>query len=425
METRRVIDIIWRKDLYPRIDPDSATTQEYVDNLEKLPPIEINQHNELIDGYHRWTAHRKAEAETIEVTVTPTINEAEFVRFAIERNSTHGLRMSDNDKKEKVQLLYNPDAKSKELGSKEDMASLFSVSDKTIARYVKSIDDANKKRKERIIREMWLACRTEEEIADEVGLTQKTINQKAKDLYLLDNWEKGINLHAQYIDEYWKPQLYDIWNFEKNDNKVKHPGNTHVSIVDNLLYTFTQPFDIIIDPFGGGGSTIDICKKRLRRYWVSDRKPIIERLDIREHDLIISGISGPYHWGEVALVYLDPPYWKQSAGKYSNDPTDLANMTLENFTRSLIDVIQSYGDKLRTGAHIACIISPTQWPNEDKSVNYHDIDLACGVNGKLRLVRRAVCPYSTQQYNGTQYDIAEANKLWMVLSRTLLVWEVV
>ena len=56
--------------------------------------------------------------------------------------------------------------------------------------------------------------------------------------------------------------------------------------VDNLLYFYTQPFEIVVDPFAGSGSTIDVCQKRLRRYWVSDRKPIPERAhEIRLWDM--------------------------------------------------------------------------------------------------------------------------------------------
>ena len=56
--------------------------------------------------------------------------------------------------------------------------------------------------------------------------------------------------------------------------------------MDNLLYLYTEPFDIVVDPFAGGGSTIDVCKKRFRRYFVTDRKPIVEReKEIRTHDM--------------------------------------------------------------------------------------------------------------------------------------------
>jgi DNA modification methylase len=47
--------------------------------------------------------------------------------------------------------------------------------------------------------------------------------------------------------------------------------------VDNLLYFYTHPLDVVVDPFAGGGSTIDICKKRLRRYW-GQRAPSCKNL---------------------------------------------------------------------------------------------------------------------------------------------------
>jgi DNA-binding CsgD family transcriptional regulator len=417
METRKVSEIVWREDLYPRINADPATIQKYAENLEVLPPIEINQHNELIDGYHRWTAHRKINAETIPVTVTQTISEAEFLKLAIMRNAAHGLQMSNEDKRSMARKLYTANGT-----NKDEIAKILSVTPRSVANWVQDIDKARKEERDRKIFEMWMTCYSLDEIAEAVNITKETVSAQIKDRQILESFPKSDKLAAQYNDADWQPQLYDIWTFSKNTNGTRHYGNTAVEIVDNLLYAFTDPFDVVVDPFGGGGSTIDICKKRLRRYWVSDRKPVVERPDIRQHDLT-EGVSGPYHWGDVALVYLDPPYWKQAAGKYSDDPTDLANMPLDQFTNALVGIIEGYGEKLKPGAHVACIISPTQWPNEDKHVDYHDIDLACRVRKNLKLSRRVICPYSTEQYNGTQVNIAKERKLWMVLSRTMLIWE--
>jgi hypothetical protein len=125
----------------------------------------------------------------------------------------------------------------------------------------------------------------------------------------------------------------------------------------------------------------------------------------------------------VKLVYLDPPYWRQSKGQYSDDATDLANMPLEEFTSTLVGIIHGYLAHLRPGAHVACIIQPTQWLADDKQAVYHDLDLSRMVAKKARLVRRAVCPYSTEQYNAQQVIYAKEKKVWLVLSRTLLVWE--
>ena len=88
-------DINYREDLYPRIKADPATIQRYAENLDVLPPIEINQYNIIIDGFHRWTAHRKAEAESIKVIITETASEAELYGLAIRRNANHGLQLSE------------------------------------------------------------------------------------------------------------------------------------------------------------------------------------------------------------------------------------------------------------------------------------------------------------------------------------------
>ena len=83
-----VADVVFRKDLYPRIETSQRAVEQYAENLEVLPPIEVNQHNELIDGWHRWTAHRKVGAEQIRVTVTETTGESHFLELAIRRNAS-------------------------------------------------------------------------------------------------------------------------------------------------------------------------------------------------------------------------------------------------------------------------------------------------------------------------------------------------
>lgn len=102
-----VSEVVWREDLYPRIETNPRTVDQYAEDLTVLPPIEVNQRNELIDGWHRWTAHRKAGAERISVTVTETSSEAHFLELAIRRNATHGLQLSLEDKKDMARTIYN------------------------------------------------------------------------------------------------------------------------------------------------------------------------------------------------------------------------------------------------------------------------------------------------------------------------------
>ena len=83
-------EVVFRDDLYPRMNTSPETVQKYAADLSVLPPIELNQHNELIDGWHRWTAHKKKEAETVPAIITDTVSDSAFMELAIERNSVHG-----------------------------------------------------------------------------------------------------------------------------------------------------------------------------------------------------------------------------------------------------------------------------------------------------------------------------------------------
>jgi sulfur transfer protein SufE len=58
-----------------------------------------------------------------------------------------------------------------------------------------------------------------------------------------------------------EPPIYNVWKQQTKTDGSSHFGNSEVRWVDNLLYLYTKPFDVVVDPFAGGGSTIDVCKK--------------------------------------------------------------------------------------------------------------------------------------------------------------------
>ncbi len=225
--------------------------------------------------------------------------------------------------------------------------------------------------------------------------------------------------------------IYNIWTFAKKTNEVTHFGNSEQRIVENLVYACTSPFDIVFDPFAGGGATIDVCRKRFRRYWISDRKPTtLRERDIRQHDLVSSSgtvILPDLHnlWSEVTLTYLDPPYWRQAAGQYSDDATDLANMPLDQFTATMAAIVNSIANSQARG-YIALIIQPTQWSADNRQFTDHVTDIDRAVN-KDRLVidNRVSVPYSTEQYNAQQVEWSKANKKFLVLTRELIIWRII
>lgn len=412
-------DVVYREDLYPRIKPDAATIQRYAENLDVLPPIEVNQHNILIDGFHRWTAHRKAEAASIQAVVTETESEAELFALAIRRNAAHGMQMNEQDKRKVAIRLY---AAGTGL-SKAEIADTLSVTQRSVTSYLSDVDkQLREERKEKIFN-LWMEAYTEDEISAVTQIPRQTLSGLLPKTEELPNSAK---VAANFQDQDFTPPLFNVWTFAKKSNNVGHFGNSEQRIVENLLYLYTEPFDIVVDPFGGGGSTLDVCRKRLRRCWISDRKPIVEREgEIRQHDLATDGVP-PLNrrWSDVTLTYLDPPYWRQAANQYSTDPTDLANMPLEQFTDTMSRIVKDISQRQSRGV-IALIIQPTQWSADNRQFTDHVTDLIRAVgNKRLVLENRVSCPYSTEQYNAQQVEWAKAHKKLLVITRELIIWRI-
>lgn len=64
------------------------------------------------------------------------------------------------------------------------------------------------------------------------------------------------------IEANFTPPLYNIWNLQKQDNATdSHFGSFPLYFMKSLLYYHTQPWDIVFDPFAGGGTTVDACKE--------------------------------------------------------------------------------------------------------------------------------------------------------------------
>jgi DNA modification methylase len=175
--------------------------------------------------------------------------------------------MSGEDKKRMARQLYI--AKTHD---RAGLQKLLSVGEATLSRWLSDIDKAEREERRRRIQDLWLACYTAEDIGEIVGFDRKTVDREIDGLTdKSSEWKKSPKV--SFSEEGFTPPIYNIWSFNKKTNEVGHFGNSEQRIVDNLLYLYTEPFDIVLDPFAGGGSTIDVCKKRMRRYFVSDRKP--------------------------------------------------------------------------------------------------------------------------------------------------------
>lgn len=421
-EQIKLSGIIFDEGLYPRIEGhDPATVQTYARDMEQIEAagklISINADGILLDGRHRMLAYKtRADGADPEIMVYryAISSKLESFRLACELQD-RGFALNNNDRQASAKKLYA-------LGnqSQADIAKVLGVAQQTVSQWLSRTIKEEKETKKKKAREMWLACATQEEVAEAVQVPRKTIDDWTKDF-----GEIPLDGNSPFPPGF-TPPIYNVWKKQTKTNAVSHFGNSEVEWLENLLYLYTNPASIVVDPFAGGGSTIDACKKWSRRYYVSDRKPIVAREhEIRLHDLT-TGLPS-VRWKDVDLVYLDPPYWKQAEGQYSEDPTDLANMELEQFNTALAGIINGFAKKLKDSAsdkpaYIALIIQPTQWKAPERQFTDHIGDMLRAV--KLPVDMRYSVPYESQQCTAQMVEWAKAAKRCLVLTREIIVWGV-
>lgn len=416
-------DIVFDEVIYPRKDHDPVLVQRYADVLDTIEArqqfISISTDNKLLDGKHRWLAYRKVSASgdrVVKVYRYHVSTPHEQLKLAASLNSEHGWQLSEADKKSTAIALYSYGC------TYDDIARTLSVGKRKIGDWLSRTVKEEKDRRNQRVFDMWLACHTQEEIALAVNQPVGTVGRMLADEDFLhsvfqNQMKKVASEHATDFDS----PIYNVWRQQEKTAGSAHFGNSETRWLDNLLYLYTKPLDVVVDPFAGGGSTIDLCKKRVRRYFVSDRKPIVEREhEIRRHDLT-EGLPKVPRWKDVKLVYLDPPYWKQAEGQYSNDPTDLANMPLDQFHETLAGIIDGFAKKL-TDAHIALIIQPTQWKAPEREFTDHIAEMLRRI--KLPIDMRYSVPYESQQCTAQMVEWAKQNKRCLVLTREIIVWRV-
>jgi DNA modification methylase len=391
------------KELYPRLREDHAAIERYRAAIDKLPPIVVARGRVLVDGFHRWQAHKAEGATEITAQDLGNLTDVEILKESLKRNSSHGRQLETSDKKRNADLLYRQ-------GTTDyaEIADLLSISEKTAKEYCRDARRDEKEDQKAQALDLWLDCRTQEQVAADIGVAVGTINKWVSDF--------------QSIGELKTPpdsrQHFDVWNFQTAAGDSNYFGKMPPQVVENLLWLYTEPGQIVVDPFAGGGTTIDVAKAMGRRIFASDRKPSTPTLPIHEHDITDGWPDGAPK--KADFILLDPPYWKQAAERYSKDLEDLGNMSLDDFYAAWSKTIKVCSDHLN-GGFLAFIVSPA----EDKE-NDHVEDLAFEMYAiarehGLRARRRIIVTYNTQQATGQQVEWARNKKKLLKLYRDLVV----
>lgn len=89
---------------------------------------------------------------------------------------------------------------------------------------------------------------------------------------------------------------------ETTQGDPRYVGATPSYVIWNVVQRYTKEGDLVVDPFCGSGTTLDVARDTLRRargFDVAPHRDDVEQADAR---------SLPVDGASVDLVFMDPPY---------------------------------------------------------------------------------------------------------------------
>jgi hypothetical protein len=440
-------DVVWDPKIYPRAKWSTATIERYAEAIEagdQFPPIVLEQGtNRLLDGKHRLEAYKRTEAGAISAEWHEVPEGVSPKRYAATLSARHGDRMSNADLK--ALALEECEADPKGFDVKAFMKDM-GIGQRTVYDWVGHILSKDREERQAKVLRLSLLGWTQEEIAEQLDVARTTITADVKncesaksDIRRLANGRverheiaRRFNLQPALVEAITldglddeqrmrklgiKVQPYDVWQFAGCHDLMgdSHPGRIPGELVAHVLYFYTQPGDLVIDPMAGSGTTLDACLLMGRKARSYDIDLHHERIDVETHDLH----SGwPDTAAKAKLIFWDPPYFaKMDAGYVDGSISALTPAEyLEFFAKRFTELRET----VQHGTVLAFLMS--DYDDDGPGIflwDYADLLRDAG----WRLTRQIQCPLSTQQVHPDIVNKFRESRRLARLERYLLIGE--
>ncbi|MBC8441740.1 MAG: ParB N-terminal domain-containing protein [Deltaproteobacteria bacterium] len=459
-----ISDVTLDESIYPRENIDHKRVSIFAENLRdniKFDPIEVQVHPKkegqyrILDGVHRWNAHKEVGLTDIQVIIKD-LKAIDPLLYAA-KMAIGPKQLTEKETRSTARRAFqnNPRLTSSEIGR------LIGRSRQTIANY---IADLKAVRQIKLDQKIWRMNRLgipQERIAMRLGETRDIIrNHLGKMLILtkspntdlsqgltipqvaakhgwtepmLWSWVlEGKSDQSRFKDLGWGLRTWDLWNFNDCDHRFgdEWPGRIPAQMIAHILFYFSNPNDLIFDPMAGGGVTADTSLALGRRCWSLDME---DRADNRPE-------IEPYHWDMTLnnwedtilagkekpdLIIFDPPYFQKKADSYGEN--SIARMPRQEYLHFLDNFFRFLKNNTRKTTRLALINS--DWRDfqscpalEEETQNailltdYYKILEPAG----WELTHIIQAPLSSERFNAIMVSAMQEKKILGVTSRYIL-----
>ena len=200
-------DVVLRDDLDPRLGQrDDDLIAQYAEIFDGLPPIEINQKNELVDGWHRVRAAEEIGRTEIAYVVVETEGDDDLGDRMWAANLKHGVQYTRVQRQTQGLKLYQ-----RRLTTK-DIAGRVGVSAATVRRWTKDQRERDKHDRNDLVIKLAQRGIKQAEIAKETGVPQRTVSdilsenvqmrETAKEVESLENTDSELKYEVAAAQEF-------------------------------------------------------------------------------------------------------------------------------------------------------------------------------------------------------------------------------
>lgn len=398
----------------PSVGEDHEALKASIRHNGILEPLQVDPTNQIVAGHRRWRIALEIELSSVPAIYKVYEDDLAITTALIESNRQRRKTFSETMREAEVLEKVEAERAKARQGHRTDLMSNVTQSE---------------------------FGRTREIVADTIGVgasqyrRMKKILEAAKEsphiaemVAKIDRGEATVHsVYKRVVEKFDRApedftlKVYDMWTFSGLNPKYgqPHPGAIPGDIIENMLWYYTEPGDLIVDPFAGGGVTLDVCKAWNRRYVVSDISPV--RDDILKWD-VAKGMP-PDSQG-AALIFLDPPYGNMLAELYSEDSA--SSMSPSDYIDFMSKVARDGKGCLAPGGKISLIIMKQMFrlPEGVPYIDWPLIMWKVFTSEGLRLVMRIINMWPTNIWMAPQVDRAKDNKSMLPICGDLLVFDV-
>ena len=195
-------------------------------------------------------------------------------------------------------------------------------------------------------------------LTEDRGQESLEVSPKVKSWELFAQTKKT----QEAVEEIPRLQATTLWDFPKQSygtapkGNNKYAGVTPAELIWNLVWRYTEPGDLVVDPMCGSGTTLDVCKEEGRKAICYDISPPPYRKEVVQNDARDIPLPDDY----VDMVFVDSPYGDNI--RYNEHPDCIGKISSENenFFDELEKVIKECHRIMKPGKVLGWLIGD-QW----------------------------------------------------------------